>query len=152
MQDYDFTLKYRLPSTATASDALLEDLGAAGSTDALIGIGVNGSITFNFIREADCALDAITSALADINKAFPQAKLIEAGSDLVGLTEIGKVLRTSRQYVRVLWEKNRDSLPNPIHEGSTILWHLSSILIWASENSKTWTIDESLVEVAQTTM
>ena len=152
MKDYEFVLKYRLPSTAADTDVLIEQLGAAGCSDALVGIGVNGSLSFDFIREADCALDAVSSALADIHNVIPQAQLIEATPDLVGLTDIGKVLCTSRQYVRVLWEKNRDTFPTPIHEGSTILWHLSSILTWAAENSKTWAIDESLVEIAQTTM
>lgn len=152
MKDYEFTLKYRLPLATVDIDILIEQLGAAGCNDALIGIGVNGSLSFNFSREADCALDAVSSALADIHSVIPQAQLIEAAPDLVGLTDIGKALRTSRQYVRVLWEKNRDTFPNPIHEGSTVLWHLSSILTWAAASSKTWAIDEALVEVAQTTM
>jgi hypothetical protein len=46
---------------------------------------------------------------------------------------------------------NLASFPTPIHEGKTILWHLSSILTWVKDRDR-YQIDELLLDVANTTM
>ena len=46
---------------------------------------------------------------------------------------------------------NLASFPTPIHEGKTILWHLSSILTWV-KNSNRYQIDELLLDVANTNL
>ena len=42
---------------------------------------------------------------------------------------------------------NLVSFPVPIHEGKTVLWHLSSILSWAKRRNR-YQIDELLLDVA----
>src|SRR5471032_3422305 len=85
--EYIFTLKYQLPE-ASALDDVVERLGAAGCDDALIGVGLTGRIAMNFSREADSAKAALFSALEDVKRAVPGAKLIEAAPDFVGLTDV----------------------------------------------------------------
>ena len=46
---------------------------------------------------------------------------------------------------------NLVSFPIPIHQGKTMLWHLSSILSWVKESNR-YEIDELLLDVANTNM
>lgn len=56
---------------------LVGELYAKGCDDALIGTGMPGQIALEFVREAETAGAAITSALQDVLKLMPQAQLIE---------------------------------------------------------------------------
>ena len=94
----------------------------------LVGLGRHGRIALDFIREASTADDAILSALADIQRAIPEAKLVAATPDLVGLTDIANLLGFSRQYMRKLAAKKGAGFPLPIHEGKPAIWHLSTVL------------------------
>lgn len=75
--EYTFTLKYQLDDDDRDPDALVERLGAAGCDDALVGIGVPGRLALEFTREAADADAAVRSALADVRRAVPSARLIE---------------------------------------------------------------------------
>jgi predicted DNA-binding transcriptional regulator AlpA len=151
MKTYEFELKFSLPKTAQNPKCFVEQLGEAGCTDALVGIGKTGRIAFNFTRDANSAFEAVLSAITDIKTAIPEASLIEAAPDLVGLSDIANVLGYSRQNIRKLMLNNLASFPTPIHEGKTILWHLSSILTWVKESDR-YQIDELLLDVAKTNM
>lgn len=151
MKSYEFELKFSLPETSLNTDFYLERLGAAGCTDALVGIGQAGRIAFRFSRVANCAFEAILSAIKNIKKAIPEASLIEAAPDLVGLSDIADILGYSRQNIRKLMMNNLVSFPTPIHEGKAILWHLSSILTWVKAGNR-YEIDELLLDVANTNM
>lgn len=129
MQEYTFTLKYRLPSSESDMDALVERLGAAGCTDALVGIGIRNRLALDFTREAESAQAAIHSALADVQAAVPGAALVEAQPDLVGLSDIAELAGVTRQNMRKLMLAHAD-FPLPTHEGSISLWHLADILAW----------------------
>ena len=128
-----------------------ERLAEAGCTDALVGIGQAGRLAFHFIRDANSAFEAILSAVKNIKKAIPEANLIEAAPDLVGLSDIADILGYSRQNIRKLMMNNLVSFPTPIHQGKTMLWHLSNILSWAKEGNR-YEIDELLLDVATTNM
>jgi len=151
MKTYEFELKFSLPRTAPDSGDFIERLGETGCTDALVGIGQTGRIAFHFNRDANCAFEAVLSAIKDIKQAIPEASLIEAAPDLVGLSDIADILGYSRQNMRKLMLNNLASFPTPIHEGKTILWHLSSILTWVKDRER-YQIDELLLDVANTTM
>ena len=56
--------------------------------------------TFDFIREAENADAAIQIAHQDVLKTVPQAQLIEAAPDYVGLTDIAEIVSVSRQQLR----------------------------------------------------
>lgn len=99
MNEYDFTLKFVIPKDLKTDDSSSQ-IFAGGCDDAIIGVGVAGRLALNFVRESNNATEAIRSALSDIQKIIPQAKLVEIGPDLVGLSEAGEQLNMSRQYLR----------------------------------------------------
>jgi len=41
--------------------------------------------------------------------------------------------------------------PAPLHEGSSIVWHLAPVLLWL-RRQKSYSIPGELIELAQTTM
>ncbi len=84
--EYVFTLKYQIASED--ADELIERLGAAGCDDALIGSGQAGRLALKFTREACNAHAAMLSALRDVKSVVPDAELIDATPDLVGLTDV----------------------------------------------------------------
>ncbi|MGB3430448.1 helix-turn-helix transcriptional regulator [Achromobacter sp.] len=128
--EYTFTLKYQLADGDHDMDALVERLGAAGCDDALVGIGLPGRLALEFTREAESAQAAVYSALRDVGRAEPSAKLIEAAPDLVGLTDVAEIVGVSRQNMRKLMLAHPGTFPLPIHEGSTSIWHLADVLAW----------------------
>lgn len=146
MKTFDFTLKFGIPDSFSADDYLFA-LENAGCSDALVGTGQKGRVALHFLREANSAKEAVQSALNDVKKAIPEAELIEATPDLVGLSDIAQVLQFSRQYMRKLMLNNSCSFPIPVHDGKTSLWHLSSVLSWVGLQDK-YTFDESLLDVA----
>jgi len=151
MKTYEFKLKFSLPESAQGPADFVEQLGEVGCTDALVGIGQSGRIAFQFHRNSNSALEAVLSAIKDIKKAVPEAKLIEAAPDLVGLSDIAEILGYSRQNIRKLMINNPASFPTPVHDGKTILWHLSSILDWAKQRDR-YDFDERLLDVANANM
>ena len=128
--EYTFTLKYQLGDDAGDVDALLERLGAAGCTDALVGIGQPGRLALEFTREAASAEAAMHSALADVRRAAPSARLIEAAPDWVGLSDVAEIVGVSRQNMRKLMLAHPGGFPAPVHEGSAAIWHLADVLAW----------------------
>jgi hypothetical protein len=151
MKTYEFTLKFSLPATEGDMDGLVERLGEAGCDDALVGIGKPGRLALEFAREADSAFDAISSAVADIKRVEPDAKLVEATPDLVGLTDVADIVGCSRQNIRKVMISGGAEFPVPVHEGKSALWHLSSVLVWLKE-SKSYQVADDILEVASINM
>lgn len=87
MKDYDFTLKFNLQDPQSDPGEYVEKLYAGGCDDALIGVGLKGYISLNFIREASSAYEAISSAISNVKAVVPSATLIEVAPDFVGLTD-----------------------------------------------------------------
>src|SRR5690348_6260120 len=102
MTDYEFTLKFTLPDSATDTDQCVEALAAAGCDDALVGVGQSGRIALNFTRTAKSAFEAVSTALRDVRKAIPEAVLVEASPDFVGLTDVAEIAGFTRQNMRKL--------------------------------------------------
>jgi len=150
MMEYTFTLKYRLPENETDVDRLVERLGEAGCTDALIGTGTPGRLGLEFSREADTAQEAVRSALADVKSVIAGAVLVEAGPDFVGLSDIADYMGMTRQNMRKLMVANRD-FPLPVHEGSAAFWHLADVLTWL-EARKGYRLNRGLLETATATL
>lgn len=149
--EYNFTLKYQLSEHNADHDELVERLGAAGCTDALVGTGQPGRIALEFAREAKSAEAAVMSALLDVKQAIPDAKLIEAAPDFVGLTDVAQVVGVTRQNMRKLMVNNATSFPTPVHEGSATVWHLADVMTWLQARG-TYKVEASELEVAQTAM
>jgi predicted DNA-binding transcriptional regulator AlpA len=128
--EFIFTLKYQLANDGCAMEELVERLGEAGCDDALVGTGQPGRLALEFTRDAPDAAEAVLSALEDVRRAVPSARLIEVAPDLVGLTDVAEIIGVSRQNMRKLMLTHPGSFPTPVHEGSASIWHLADILTW----------------------
>lgn len=148
--EYEFTLKYHLADHHDP-EALVERLGAAGCDDAVVGTGQPGRLALAFAREAGSAQAALQSALEDVRKAVPDARLIEATPDLVGLTDVAQRVGVSRQNMRKLMLTHYRSFPAPVHDGSTALWHLAEVLAWMQARG-TYPVVQPVLEMASETM
>lgn len=151
MKAYEFTLKFSLQNEADDPDGYVERLGAAGCDDALIGVGQNGRLALNFVRESASAYEAIVSAVENVKTAIPGARLVEASPDFVGLTDVADILGFTRQNMRKLMISSGLAFPLPVHEGKPALWHLAHILIWMKEYRK-YQVDDALIDIARITM
>lgn len=146
--EYTFTLKYQLAEHDSDPDALVERLGEAGCDDALVGIGQPGRLALEFTREAKSAQAAVRSALADVKRAIPTARLVEAAPDFVGLTDVAEIVGVSRQNMRKLMLAHPGNFPAPVHEGSASIWHLADVLAWLQARGG-YTLAQPVLEVAQ---
>jgi len=145
--EYTFILKYQLSEDDRHLDEIVEQLGEAGCDDALVGIGQPGRLALEFVREATDAVAAVSSALIDVRRAIPSAKLIEVAPDLVGLTDVAEIVGVSRQNMRKLMLAHPDSFPVPVHEGSASLWHLADVLVWLQAKGN-YPLAKEVLEVA----
>lgn len=146
--EYIFTLKYQLADDDRDPDALVERLGEAGCDDALVGIGQPGRLALEFTRDALDAGAAVRSALADVRRVVPSARLIEVAPDLVGLTDVAEIVGVSRQNMRKLMLAHPGSFPAPVHEGRASIWHLADVLAWLQTRSS-YSLDEAVLDVAR---
>ena len=146
--EYTFTLKYQLADNDRDPDALVERLGGAGCDDALVGIGQPGRLALEFTRDAADAATAVRSALADVRRAVPSAKLIEVAPDLVGLTDVADIVGVSRQNMRKLMLAHPGSFPAPVHEGSASIWHLADVLAWLQARGS-YSLAKNVLDVAR---
>jgi hypothetical protein len=149
--EYEFTLKYRLAATDIDADELVEQLGAAGCEDALVGIGQPGRLALDFSRKARSAQAAIVSAMMAVKQAIPTARLVEVSPDSVGMTDIAELIGVSRQNMRQLALAHVKTFPTPFHSGNVELWHLAHVLEWLGERG-TYRIEQSLLDVARVAM
>ena len=97
MKEYEFTLKFNLQNSHDDPSDYIEALYESECDDALIGVGKNGCISLNFIREAPSACEALSSAISNVKKALPHATLIETAPDFVEITNTAKILGCTRQ-------------------------------------------------------
>ena len=148
--EFEFTLRFQL-SEAVSDDEALERLGAAGCTDALVGTGVAGKLSLMYCRDAETAQQAIRDAFAEVTQALPDAELIEAAPDLVGLTDIAELIGVSRQNMRKLMLTHSPEFPRPIHDGKTALWHLVDVVEWLNQRGSS-RVTAGISELAHATL
>lgn len=146
--EYTFILKYQLADDDRDADALVERLGEAGCDDALVGIGQPGRLALEFTRDAADAATAVRSALTDVRRAVPSARLIEVAPDLVGLTDVADIVGVSRQNMRKLMLAHPGSFPAPVHEGSASIWHLADVLGWLQDRGS-YSLAKDVLDVAR---
>jgi predicted DNA-binding transcriptional regulator AlpA len=146
--EYTFTLKYQIADGDRDPGALVERLGEAGCDDALVGTGQPGRIALAFTRESTSADEAVRSALTDVRRAVPTARLIEVAPDLVGLTDVADLVDVSRQNMRKLMLAHPGSFPLPVHEGKPSIWHLADVLAWLQAKGS-YSLPTDVVEVAR---
>ena len=146
--EYVFTLKYQMPPQDCEEEPLMQRLASIGCRDARIAVGLRGRLMLSFTRIAERAEQALLGALRDVRKALPGARLIEAGPDMVGLTDVASLVVVSRQNMRKLMLTHPMSFPSPIHEGnSSSVWHLWDVLRWMQGRGG-YKIDEAVLELS----
>jgi hypothetical protein len=146
--EYEFTLKYQLAADDSDHDEIVERLAEAGCDDATIGVGQPGRLALVFAREGATALAALMSALEDVKRAVPSARLVEAAPDFVGLTDVADVAGVSRQNMRKLMLSHAADFPIPVHEGNPSVWHLWDVLAWLNTRGG-YDIKSDVLEVAK---
>ena len=152
MSEFEFTLTFSLPQrVADDINGLVERLGAAGCEDAVIGVGQWGRVALAFTREAGSASAALVSALADVRRAEPQARLVEASPDYVGLSDVAALLGVTRQNVRKLILTCDALAPPPVHAGHPTIWRLVKLLGWLRDE-KGYRVPPELLDVAAATL
>jgi hypothetical protein len=137
MDNYSFTLNFTLPDGGGAEHHL-DALFDAGCDDAVVGVGQYGMIGLDFTRAAASAEDAVRSAVDNVRAAIPGAVLVQAGPDLVGLTEMAAIFGCSRQNMRKYatgQSGGPDAFPLPVVMGAPSLWHLAEIVGWLKRNA-----------------
>jgi hypothetical protein len=77
MKEYSFTLKFNFHDSQADPSSYVEQLYEGGCDDALIGVGKQGAISLNFIREAPSAFEAISSSITNVKNVLPNAILID---------------------------------------------------------------------------
>lgn len=151
MTEYNFTLKFDFSDPQVDPNTYIDKLYEGGCDDALIGLGRQGCIALNFIRGAESAFEAVSGAIVDVKAIIPDAALIEASPDFVGLTDVAKIIGCTRQNVRNLILSSKSKSPLPVYEGIPSIWHLFDILIWLQQ-SQSYAIDQSLLEISSVNM
>jgi hypothetical protein len=146
--EYEFTLKYQLAADDCNHDEIVERLAEAGCDDATIGVGQPGRIALVFAREGASALGALMSALEEVKRTVPSARLVEAAPDFVGLTDVADVAGVSRQNMRKLMLSHAADFPIPVHEGNPSVWHLWDVLAWLNTRGG-YDIRSDVLEVAK---
>ena len=138
MNTYTFVLNFELPQRTQNAENHLDALFEAGCDDATIGVGQYGVIGLDFARSAESAEEALRSAIDNVQTAIPGAVLVQAGPDLVGLTQIAELFSFSRQNMRkyaTAHSATRDAFPAPVVAGETGLWHLAEVIAWLTTNT-----------------
>ncbi len=147
MNEYQFELTFKLPDGVNP-DNCFEALEASCS-DAIVGTGQSGYIAFDFTREANSSEEAIFSAIKDVHDVIQNVVLIEASPDMVGITDVANILNVSRQYMRKLMGELKTKSPEPVHQGTTVIYHLSEILRFLQDSNKR-KIENTLLDISET--
>lgn len=147
MEDFSFVLNFALPAGQEDPAALVDALFEAGCDDATVGVGQVGTIGLDFTRSAESAEAALRSAIQDVGAAIPGATLVQAGPDLVGLSDMAEIFGFTRQNMRK-YAVGKSSFPAPAHIGEPSLWHLAEIVAWLRANTSVQPRDD-VFEVAK---
>jgi hypothetical protein len=138
MHSYTFTLTFNMLHQGDDPSKYLNALCDEGCDDASLGFGQHGMIGLNFTRSAASAGEALRSAIRNVRTTIPGAMLVQAGPDLVGLTEMAEFFGFSRQNMRKYATGRsaaRDMFPAPAIMGDPCLWHLAEIASWLGLNT-----------------
>jgi predicted DNA-binding transcriptional regulator AlpA len=138
--EYEFILKFALPSPDDDPSNFLDSLYEAGcGDDAVIGVGKRGTIALDFSRHGASAEEAVLSAVQDVTKAIPGAVLTEVTPDLVTLAGVADVIGCSRQNIRKYAAGEIKALeatfPRPVVSGAVTLWSLYEVTNWFKRNT-----------------
>lgn len=129
---YEFSLL--VVGTDVQTDEALNALAEAGCNDATVGSS-GGVQHLDFDRGGDSYLKAVESAIADVERAVPGARVVRVLPDeYVTLVEIGERTGRTRESVRLLsiGERGPGGFPPPAARGDerNKLWRWSDVTSW----------------------
>lgn len=153
MKYFEFDLIFKLNNPSSNPEEYLDLLFENGCDDATIGVGQMGMLSLSFSREAECAKEAIDSAISNVQDAINDVVLVEATPDFVTTTDIALLIGCTRQNIRKIFNDINSSKPTPIHIGSPSLFHLTDVLGWLKSTGRLEfsSINDSLFEISETT-
>lgn len=122
------------------SDAHVDALHEAGCDDATLGSRDGASYAI-FDREADSFSDALRSAIRNVLRALPRARIVRVEpDDLVTMVTIAKRCGRTRESIRLLAndERGPGGFPPPVAyvDERTRLWHWPDVAHWLNEHGK----------------
>lgn len=134
---YNFTLTL---SGVTSDTPGLEDaLFTAGCDDALVCF-YGTAVYLEFDRESETLVQAVLTAVRDIEFAGINARVESVDSTLVGLSDIAELTGLTRQAVALLKDGARGSrkFPGPVQrvKGNSPLWHWSAVVDWLVQEGR----------------
>jgi hypothetical protein len=149
MTNYNFSL---VLSGISAEDEDHADRLYPACDDGLV-CGYGKTVYVDFSRESTSYETAVLSAITGIEKTCLGVHVISVDAgDYVGITDIGKHSKISKQSIALLKDGKRGAgdFPNPIQrlEGTHPLWRWSDVAQWLASNDK---IDPILAINAQIT-
>jgi predicted DNA-binding transcriptional regulator AlpA len=137
MKTFEFTLHFKLPPDRPEPKDWLDALYEAGCDDATVGVGRLGQIALVFAREAATARKAVSSAIADVERAIPKGAFIAADPDLVGLADIATLVGMTRQnlqkYATNAIKAPAIAFPPPVVLGSDAKWRQAELMPWLQQ-------------------
>ncbi|MGN7614216.1 DNA-binding protein [Magnetococcales bacterium HHB-1] len=127
--NFEFTIVCAIQDQRWDPNDISNKLFESGCDDATVFTGSRGTIGLEFYRESDSAEEAISSAIENIQGAFPDTEILEVKPDLVSLAHIADLVGQSRQNIRKLAK-----FPPPSVTGANPLWHLYRVIRWYEDH------------------
>lgn len=75
MKEFDFTLIVNFQDSTIDPSIYSDALCEAGCDDAMFAVGKKGIIVIDFIREAETACEAISSAIEQVKSVIPDSEI-----------------------------------------------------------------------------
>ena len=137
-REFDFTFLLSIPNDRMTDD-LADAIIGSGCDDATLGVH-RGNVYLTFTRQSDAQLNAMVSAINDV-ELVPGVKVVRVDEcDLVTQAEIARRSKISRQRVNQ-WISGKDSgFPSPASalddsEGGS-LWYWCDVVEWLVDTNR----------------
>jgi predicted DNA-binding transcriptional regulator AlpA len=130
--EHDFKLVIEGP---LMDDEVIEALFEAGCGDATFGV-IDDVADGDFTRSAPSLIDAIVSAIRDVESVRPLRVVRVENEDLLTMSEIARRLGRTRESVRLLVEgrRGKGGFPAPVSgTGRWRYWRWSDVLAWLDD-------------------
>ena len=139
MKVHSFTLV--LTGVTEISGEVEDRLFEAGCDDTLLGMR-DGVVFLDFDRESELLLDAIVSAISDVEQSGLEVKVIRVEpDDLVTASEIAERTGRSRESIRLLaaGQRGGGGFPPPVRglKSRMRLWRWAEVIAWMAEHDGT---------------
>jgi len=138
MKIYKFDLIFKITENIDPS-IYLDRLYESSCDDTLIFTGLKGFIGINFVREAQSAKEALTTALKNVTNTTLPIQLERAEPELLNLSELAFLFNFTKQnmrkYARGEVSLIKDRFPTPVISGKVSYWHAAEIAQWLHDQN-----------------